>query len=76
MMDKNKCERCENKIPGEQLEPCAVCKHWIEKMAGAGEEDLADCVAKLVAENSRLRIALGKIKPDSAETEKEPSDES
>lgn len=66
------CDRCENRLPGEQLEPCAVCKHWIEKMAGAGEEDLADCVAILVAENSQLRIALNKDKP----TEKEPSNES
>lgn len=69
-MDKNKCDRCENKIPGEPLEPCPVCKHWIEKMANCYNEDLADCISELVAENSQLRIALGKTKPDLAEEEK------
>ncbi|MFA6526106.1 MAG: hypothetical protein WCT26_01680 [Candidatus Buchananbacteria bacterium] len=72
------CDRCENKIPGETLEPCPVCKHWIEKLEIANgkniihDEDLVDCMAKLIAENSQLRRELEKYKP----TEKEPSDES
>ena len=51
-----KCDACEQRYGQAPLEPCAVCKSWMDKLAIGKKE--AEVIAKLVAENKDLNVKL------------------
>lgn len=53
-----RCRKCEEKSGKPIIEPCAICRNWLEKFTGQPEITEAEKISQLVATNAALQSEL------------------
>lgn len=56
------CAICAEKIGALPIEPCGICKSWLDKFTGQPEIKEAGRISELVAENVSLKNELIRLR--------------